>query len=281
MLVMPATNKDFQGMAKAIADEFFTKGVSLEDGIVQAAVAHELTPEEVKRLVEKTNTTASIQMLRTAEDKKSTFDLATTKSVLQRTHPRGEEETQEEAPAQYQGLPQTRDEADEKMLEQEEKTASAASAAPQVQVGIPKLATKLFKARRMLEEAKREKFASEMKIRDNLDHIISEFSVSQHTFFHKFASDQHTFFHKLAADAMALYGTTAETVLRHVADYLGESMPQEKTAGIIDDRQPMLAVMGDTCTRIEKLALQEAEIAELAQAVEAYNRTALGHGHDN
>lgn len=265
MLVMPATNKDFQGMAKAIADEFFTKGVSLEDGIVQVAVEQELTPEEVKRLVEKTNTTASIQMLRTAEDKKSTFDLAVTESVLNRTHPKGDEEAQEEAPSPYQGLPQTRDEADEKMLEEEEKTASEAAPVSHAQAGIPKLASKLFKARRMLEEAKREKFASEMKIRDNIDHIISEFSVQNSTFFPKFA-----------ADAMSLYGSTAETVLVHIAEYLGESMPLEKSAGIIDDRLPLLKVMGDTCERIEKLAQQEAELEELAKSVEEYNRMALG-----
>ena len=87
MLLMPRTNIDFQGLADRIASDFLEKGTPLEDGIVSEAKRRSMKPEEVKRLVEKTNTACSIKMMRSSDDKKRVFALASKDSVLAKTHP--------------------------------------------------------------------------------------------------------------------------------------------------------------------------------------------------
>ena len=102
MLILPATDVNFQALAENIAADFFAKGTPLCAGIVKTAKEHSFTPEEVRRLVEKTNTAASIHLLKTAEDKKSSFTLAQPELVLRQTHPAAE---QTEKTAAYHGLP--------------------------------------------------------------------------------------------------------------------------------------------------------------------------------
>lgn len=72
--------------------------MSIEDGVVKLAVAQDMTPEEVRRLVEKSNTAASILFLKNAQDKKASFKLASVEDVLSRAHPEMDDAVEETAP---------------------------------------------------------------------------------------------------------------------------------------------------------------------------------------
>ena len=276
MLIMPSTARDFSGMAASIASDFFRGGESLEDGIVKTAKENALTPEEVRRLVEKTNTTASIQLLRSEGDKKRVFDVADFARVIRRTHPtaeQAEEENPQEEREAYHGLPSTREDDEDSAAEEdtdesadkhhaEKKAEEAGTSLPGGKAALP---SHIFRAKFLLEGAMREKYAAERKIRDNLDAIISEFSILR-------APD----FQKFAADAMALYGDAAVSVLTPMAEYLGEKMPMEKTEGIVDDRGRLMRLLGDSCEGLCKIAGQAAEIEELKRAIDYYTAVAFG-----
>ncbi len=92
---MEFTSVPFQELADKIARAFIEDGVDLEDGVVREAKARDLTPEEIKRLVEKSNTAASVLYLRSSGDKKGTFTLASVSGVLGKTHPDEEDEEEE------------------------------------------------------------------------------------------------------------------------------------------------------------------------------------------
>lgn len=248
MLIMPANAKNFQQMAATIANDFFTRGTTLEDGIVKAAEQFEMTPEEVKRLVEKTNTAASIQLLRSAENKKDSFDLAKFASVISRTH-----STEPEAAAQperaYSGLPNTRD----VLPKQEEKTASEVPVSPEASFG----AANLFALRQHIGALQQEKVAAELAVRDGIDWLLSEFSALHGPDFAKFASE-----------ASALYGTAASVVLPAMASYLNAQEGVEKLAEgtIVDDTTPVMRRMASVCEGLAKLAGIETSMAEATMA---------------
>lgn len=107
MLILPVTEVNFQAYADNIAGDFFGNGTPLADGIVKVAKDMEFTPEEVKRLVEKTNTAASLHLLKSASDRKATFTLAKLEQVLQRVFPVDEEPLAKTASV-YTGIPETR-----------------------------------------------------------------------------------------------------------------------------------------------------------------------------
>ena len=93
---MEFTSVPFQELADKIARAFIEDGVDLEDGVVREAKARDLTPEEIKRLVEKSNTAASVLYLRSSGDKKGTFTLASVSGVLGKTHPGEADDDKEE-----------------------------------------------------------------------------------------------------------------------------------------------------------------------------------------
>lgn len=254
MLIMPANAKNFQQMASAIVKDFFTRGNSLEDGIVKAAEQFEMTPEEVKRLVEKTNTAASIQFLRCADNKKDSFDLAKFSSVLSRTHSTSESVT-EEPKSEYAGLPHTRDE----RLPEKEKTASAADSG--TEKGGMSDASRLFAMRQYVDALKQEKMAEELAVRDDIDFLLSEFSSMHGPDFLKFASE-----------ASALYGPVADMLIPGMAGYLNVDSRFEKLAEgtVIDDTTDVMRHMGNICTGLGKLAEMEQRLQEASSAVKWY-----------
>lgn len=252
MLIMPANAKNFQQMAQVIANDFFTRGTSLEDGIVKAAGEYEMTPEEVKRLVEKTNTAASIQLLRSAENKKDSFDLAKFASVITRTHSTAPA-SPSPAPSMYTGLPNTRD---ARPAPAEEKTAqeTPAPAAVYNTAG-------LFAMRQHVDKLKQEKFAGELALRDGIDFLLSEFSAMNGPDFGKFA-----------AESQALFGAAAEVLIPGMASYLRAGEPSEKLAEhhIIDDTTPVMRRMAAVCEGLGKLASLERSIGEAEEALSWY-----------
>jgi hypothetical protein len=86
MTFVPVTNIDFGNLASDVVTKFFKTGASLNDLTAEVAAKEMLNPNEVKRLVERVNTESVISMLKTSNDKKVEFDLASVPDVLQKTH---------------------------------------------------------------------------------------------------------------------------------------------------------------------------------------------------
>jgi hypothetical protein len=246
MLIMPATDVNFQALAENIAGDFFANGVPLADGIVKTAKEHGFTPEEVTRLVEKTNTAASIHLLKTADDKKSAFTLAQAALVLQRTHPAAQQE-KTAASRVYMGIPVTRSGS---AARSREKTAAVAAGSPPS--GDIDAMQAVFTVRKALDEKKLQKVALELQVQDRIDYLASEFNTWNGPDFHKFA-----------ADCMGLFGRRCEPVLEGLAKYL--RLPLSKTAGVavVDDRSGHVTAMRGICDGLSSLLKLGSEIDEL------------------
>lgn len=247
MLVMPATDINFQAHAENIAGDFFSKGIPLADGVVKTAKEHDFTPEEVKRLVEKTNTAASIHLLKTADDRKATFILANLELVLRRTHP--VENTGREKIAAYAGIPDTRHKKTLAKTAAEEKKASDRSVSESIDYlrAIATLQTEL-------EGRRLEKVALATSTQKRINGLAHEFIRHNGPDFQKYASD-----------CRALFGASAIPVLDALADYL--RMPLEKKAGCaelyIDDTTPNIKTMAAICAGVAKLVKLGSEIESL------------------
>lgn len=85
MQILPSNEVDFKYVASLVADEHMRTSKPLDDCIIEAADKHNFTPEEIKRLVEKTNTEVALRHLR-GESKKANFALASYADILKRTH---------------------------------------------------------------------------------------------------------------------------------------------------------------------------------------------------
>ena len=260
-MIMPTTTVDFQEMADAIAADFFERGVPLAEGCAARAKERNLVPEEVRRLVERTNTTASLRLLRASEDKKGTFDLARTEDVLEKTHPAAD--AAEDTP-EYKGFPEDASvdaasdsgdaapfSGDAEKGEEQRKEASAVGMA------------EIFTLRREIEERKLLKAAAESDVRRDLDSLASEFFRWEGPDFGKFA-----------ADCMAAYGEVCVPVLEGLASYMGASVPNAKTAesteDVIDDTTPHMRAMRGICDGLSGVVKLGREIGEMQAALEYF-----------
>ena len=80
---METTNRNFDGLADSVVDKFFAKdSPTLDNIIVSEAKSSELNPNEIKRLVEKSNLMTMLRFLQTSEDKRVEFDMADYDKVL-------------------------------------------------------------------------------------------------------------------------------------------------------------------------------------------------------
>lgn len=246
MLVMPVTDINFQAYAENIAGDFFSKGVPLADGVVKVAKEHDFTPEEVKRLVEKTNTTASIHLLKTAADRKATFTLANLDLVLQRTHPAGKQDI--EKAAAYTGIPFTRKKEDFAKAASEQNT-------PQTTESPIEYTRALATIESELENRRLEKVALSNSTQKKIDDLAHEFVVYNGPNFQKYA-----------LDCRELFGVAAVPVLDALSDYL--RMPLEKKARVreeyvIDDTARNIQTMAEICSGLTKLVKLGSEIEYL------------------
>lgn len=254
MLIMPSSDINFQALAENVVKGFFVDGIPLSDGVVKVAREQSLTPEEIKRLVEKANTAASLHLLKTAEDKKGTFALAQTEMILQQTHPARDEEAEEKTASVYTGLP----------IQKQLKTRPVMEKAASVQQddSCPDITT-VFTLRKALDEHKLQKVALEQKIQERIDYLASEFNTWNGPDFAKFA-----------AECMAVYGSVCIPVVQGLARYLRVEGPDlEKAAAdlddVIDDTTPHMEAMRQICHGLGESVKLARDIAEL-EAAERY-----------
>lgn len=80
---MALNDNDYDCMAKAIVKEALCGGCSLNAGVIKVADARGLNPSETRRLVEKANTLAHLQLFeKRADDKYVTFEVADPSVIL-------------------------------------------------------------------------------------------------------------------------------------------------------------------------------------------------------
>ncbi len=252
MNILPTNDTDFKHLASVVVDEHYKSGESIEDCIVEAAKKHELTPTEVRRLVEKTNTELSLRHLG-GEDKKSVFALAKTDNVLKRTHSTKREKAEPEAEKTASFvLPNTR------------RRKTAACIFPQGQI---KTAEQLvfdhgdyFSLIKQRDKAKLEKTATENKVLDNLAWLTLALEKKDAPSLSK-----------LASDASALYGKTVQPVLKHLfkAQGVSKMYKQASECRVIDDTTEYMQRLKDTCLGLQSLTKQAERIAQMDQLIEA------------
>lgn len=238
-LLLEPTKVDFQSLANKIANDFYSGGTPLTEGVVKVAQENNFNPEEVKRLVEKTNTAAVLNMLKTAEDKKGTIPVVHYEEVLTRTHP--EETTPEPVVKIAFELPETRKKRKKQGIDVFEKNASYTPKSYSRKTRMPEV----FKKKQEIEKLSQEKIAAELNAQDGLDYLVSEF--------YKYKAPSFT---KFAAEACSITGDKAITVLDKIANYLSESDDYKNYFPdyVIDDRNPLLQKFASVMEDIEKIA---------------------------
>lgn len=278
MLIMPTTTTNFQALADGIVDDFFRNDVPLTDGIAKIAIEREFTPEEITRLTEKTNTTASLYFLKTAEDKKSSFKLAELEDVLRRTHvednaPKtgeGQEKTASGVIA-YAGLPKRKtpqvDLAAYFFGGREKASLAKTASTPKPQVDM----AGIFSLEKDLAERKQAKMAMELAVQDGIDFLASEFHVWNGPDFGKFA-----------ADSLSAYGDMSMPILEGLAAYLRvpatvlEKSAAEVSRDYVDDTTPHMKVMAGICDGMRRIVKLASEIQMLERSLKESWETVKG-----
>lgn len=249
-VILETTKVDFPKLADQITTEYFSKGTPLSEGVIKLAKENNFNPEEIKRLTEKTNTSAVVKMLKTAEDKKATIPVVDYASVIARTHPSEEREVVKIASSNF-SIPETRINRQLRAVKFSagilEKTASEQK---------KRILPEIFKTQRIIEETTQEKIAAEVSAQDGIDYIISEFYKYNAPDFSKFASEAH-----------AMVGKKAKYMLDKMAEYLSAKVEYEDLS-YVDDRDPLLQKFAGVIENLEKLAHLEAKRKDLKEQLD-------------
>ena len=236
-MILGTTTINFDKLAEEVVSVFYAKGTPLTETLSKVASRECLNPDEVRRLVERSNTSAVLQLLKVSSDKKAEIDLADPVDVLRQTH--GPQESVKEAsdtsiPSAFQ-IPDTRSQKLE-LTTFMPKMVKAASMKP-------KDASEIFRLTKLENELLRTKTAQEITIQDNLDYLVSEFSKRNAPDFSKFASE-----------ITQVHGQAAEVLLKGLSTTL--EIPIEdltKTAGVIDDTTPLFKKFAEVLAQLNDL----------------------------
>jgi hypothetical protein len=239
-MILPKSNIDFDQLANTVANQFLVDGVALTDGVIKTATDLQLNPEQIKRLVERSNVFATVGFIKAASDKKAEFALADTEKVLFATHADDTASIKKEAcnvsdiPV---SLPDCRDRAYDDGILKEAYTLETKET--------PKKENRLsmiFNLEKHATELLNIKMATELQIQDNIDFIISEFSKWKAPDFSKFASE-----------SMTVYGSKAAPILKKIAAYIDEDVDLEKVSYVVDDTDTLLVKMGEVIDGLVKV----------------------------
>lgn len=234
-MILGTTTINFDKLAEEVVSVFYAKGTPLTETLSKVASRECLNTDEVRRLVERSNTSAVLQLLKVSSDKKAEIDLADPVDVLRQTH--GPQESVKEASdtsSTFQ-IPDTRSQKLE-LTTFMPKMVKAASIAP-------KDTSEIFRLTKLENELLRTKTAQEMTIQDNLDYLVSEFSKRNAPDFNKFASE-----------ITHVHGQAAEVLLKGLSNTLDIPITDlTKTAGVIDDTTPMFKKFAEVLAQLNDL----------------------------
>lgn len=260
MILLPANSIDFKNLANVVVDEHQSSGKSIEDCIVEAANKDDLTPEEIKRLVEKTNTELALRHLR-GDNKKDSFALAKYDSVLSRTHGDGNEEASAKVEKTAGELPITRVRKSSDSFFSQKFDKIACTEVPTID------STEFYLLKKEYESAKQEKVATEIRLRDNLAKLVQDLQKREAPSFDKFASD-----------AVSWYGREVVPILDHINAALGsKGLTKEAVeihTGIVDDTGPYMSRFEDIC-RDALVHIKQAEELEQLEKLFTASKKAI------
>lgn len=250
MLILQPTSRNFSTLAASVVQSHLSGEGSLEDCIVKQADASDLCPEEVRRLVEKSNQATALQLLRTSENKKSVIKLATCEAVLARTHPRDDARETEKTASVYTAIPAPQKKAVALARAfglSAEKTAAHRPATIQ-----GRHATSGILAEHSAVDAlKQKKMAMELRTQASITRLSERFVTQDAAVFSKFASE-----------VMAVEGDAARPLLDHLAKYLRVPTIFAKHAGVVDDRTEAIRLAGGICSSLRELEKLGANIVQ-------------------
>lgn len=223
-MILPTNQNDFDKLAHEVTSSFFTDGATLNDGIIKVAQRENLNPEEVRRLVERTNVSTTVQMLKISTDKNIEFKLAEYDSVINATHPSGTSQPVVETSGCSEipsALPN---------MFAFDGPGFAISTDKVASENPVNLAREIFLCKKAMEEDKQGIIVAESRILNNIDRLVSEFETYNGPSFSKFANEAYT-----------LDGDFSKPIINAIAGMLRTKVVVEKTAGIIDDTTELLS----------------------------------------
>ena len=261
MEILPRTDLNFDKLADDVSGGFYEDGTPLNEGVIKVAKDLQLNPEQTRRLVERTNTLATVKLVKTAKDKKAEIKLADFEEVRQVTHPSRPKETVKTASDQGdvpRSFPNLR--AAERFRGIQFPTLEKKASAPAEN----HLST-IFQEEKRIQELTRQKLATELQVQDSLDYIISEFSKWQTPDFQKFA-----------CEAITLHGEIAAPALTKIAEYIGEPADFEKVAYAIDDSQILLEKVGNIVSGLNSVITTNHSLLEARNNLDTTWKKAKG-----
>lgn len=282
MLIMPSSDKPFQATADMIASKFFNSEgdnvKTLTEMVADEAKKQELNPEEIKRLVEKTNTSASVMFLSSGGDKKASFDLASYDDVLNITHPFGDFDDEDEEEDDEDYFDDDDDDIKTASLKSHSTTkiASLSDACEACDNAFSqgivnyKLASEnskntalsdWFELNKNIELAKQEKTAEELSATADIDWLLAEHNNKDDANFSKFASE-----------CLAVYGDTCLPILNGMVDCLGRQNVKLASLTFVDDTAPAIQKMGSAIGHMQKCITLSKGIHLMKKAAERCKR---------
>jgi glutamyl/glutaminyl-tRNA synthetase len=241
-MFLPTSKINFDALADTATSHFFNNpGASLKDQVVKLATDNNLNPEEIKRLVEKTNISATKKVLASVKDRRAEVELVDSSDILQSTHssPEMKEPEMEKSASLREDFMAVADskkaaysQATEVLNSFKQQFKKEASENPYRQQ--KENLQVFFKERAEKSKLQMDKMAQELQVKNDIDYLISEFSKYYPPDFNKFANEAYT-----------LHGDTVLPILRSMKAYLEPRTKNmasdfEKVAGVIDDRTVLL-----------------------------------------
>lgn len=245
-MFLDQTNRNFDALAEQAATQFFSKGTTLSDSIVEIATREKLNPMEIQRLVEKSNTAATLKLLSISTDKKAEFKVADYEDIINKIYPKEDTKSpaaKPEEPVKKEVSKDDEDTSATKTASYNEDRGSIPLSLPNTRRGslkgatlpsvslqkvasekTPALSTQIFKLSKAIEETAQEKIACEMRIQNRAEHIVTAFSSFTAPSFSKFANEVHT-----------IYGAIAHPLIKGIAQSLKEPVELTKIASIVDN----------------------------------------------
>lgn len=217
-MFLPATTKNFDALADEVVSAHFLDNSSLQDNLVKVASRESLNPNEVQRLVERTNTFASLRLLKTAMDKEAGLELVDYDTALGKTHPKDKESlTKEASVAPTLHIPNMR------KTPGLEKVAFAKMETKEVPIKVNHIKN-IFTLKKEAGDIRMRKVAAELKASEGMDALLADFTRTQGPEFQKFANE-----------ALTLHGPCASPILESLASTLREPSEFTKVANLVDD----------------------------------------------
>ena len=250
-MILPQSTIQFDKLAEEAASALFSKGTALNQSVVKIAQREQLNPEEVKRLVEKTNLHATLTMLKAATDKRAEIFLADPETVLGLTHYSKDAPAQEKTASEFFSIPDLRLKA---RVENVKLHPGITKSASNITRGLSPRES--FILTKKVEELSQKKMAAEIKVKDSLDFIISEFSKMRAPDFSKFAEEVYT-----------IYGEPSIPVLQKIAGITRDKLDPSltKLSSVVDDSTTLLKKYADINTGLVNIVILDSELTQTKQ----------------